>query len=186
MITPESLLEILSLGAGVQSTTVYLLAMDGALHLDAAVFADTQDEPQAVYKHLEWLKSLRGPPIYVRSKGRLSSALTTVESAKYGKPTRFAAVPFFTKGADGEIGQTRRQCSREYKVEVSGANHFPLLGVSLPCRKKGINTIMYLRYFTRQGDGNWIIGPTGGGDSASLIAALTTYKPQPTLGGWIG
>jgi hypothetical protein len=118
MITPESLLEILSLGAGVQSTTVYLLAMDGALHLDAAVFADTQDEPQAVYKHLEWLKSLRGPPIYVRSKGRLSSALTTVESAKYGKPTRFAAVPFFTKGADGEIGQTRRQCSREYKVEV--------------------------------------------------------------------
>jgi|SRR6516165_1281426 hypothetical protein len=109
---------ILSLGAGVQSTTVYLLAMEGALHLDYAVFADTQDEPKAVYKHLEWLQGLNGPPILVRSKGRLSHSLSMVESAKYGKRTRFAAVPFFTLKPDGEIGQTRRQCSKEYKMEV--------------------------------------------------------------------
>lgn len=111
-------LHVLSLGAGVQSTAVYLLAMEGRIRLDAAVFADTQDEPKAVYSHLEWLMNLGGPTIRTPSKGRLSRSLTTVESAKYGKRTRFAAVPFFTMKPDGEIGQTRRQCSKEYKVEV--------------------------------------------------------------------
>ena len=39
-------IHVLSLGAGVQSTAVYLLAMEGEIHLDAAIFADTGDEPQ--------------------------------------------------------------------------------------------------------------------------------------------
>lgn len=107
---------ILSLGAGVQSTTVYLLAMDGAFHLDAAIFADTGDEPQAVYRHLEWLQSLGGATIIVRSKGRISDNLLLGENSTR---QRFASVPFFTKKPDGEIGQTRRQCSKEYKVEVA-------------------------------------------------------------------
>lgn len=114
-------IHVLSLGAGVQSTAVYLLAMEGKVRLDAAVFADTQDEPVAVYEHLAWLQGLGGPGgpvIHVATKGKLSQSLTTVESAKYGKRTRFAAVPFFTRKPDGEIGQTRRQCSKEYKVEV--------------------------------------------------------------------
>ena len=45
-------LSALSLGAGVQSTTVLLLALDGTLPpFDAVVFADTGDEPAAVYEH---------------------------------------------------------------------------------------------------------------------------------------
>jgi len=107
---------ILSLGAGVQSTTVYLLAMEGEVRLDCAIFADTQDEPKAVYKHLEWLQSLNGPSIHVVTKGRLSSQLTMLHED--GKRRRFAAVPFFTLKPDGEIGQTLRQCSKDFKVEV--------------------------------------------------------------------
>ena len=38
-------------------------------HIDCAVFADTGEEPQAVYEHLEWLKSLDGPDILVRDNG---------------------------------------------------------------------------------------------------------------------
>lgn len=106
---------ILSLGAGVQSTTVYLLAMDGKLNLTAAVFADTGDEPHAVYEHLKWLVQLGGPPIYTASRGRLSDDLLRGENST---KQRFAAVPFFTMKPDGEIGMTRRQCSKEYKVEV--------------------------------------------------------------------
>ena len=108
-------IHILSLGAGVQSTALYLLAMDGEFHLDAAVFADTGDEPQAVYRHLEWLKSLNGPRIWTRSKGRISDDLAR---GMYSTGQRFASVPFFTKSADGEIGMAQRQCSKEYKVEV--------------------------------------------------------------------
>jgi hypothetical protein len=111
---------VLSLGAGVQSTTVYLLAMERQLELDAAVFADTGDEPQAVYRHLKWLQSLAGPPIYVRTKGRLSEDLMRggMERKRAGGFRRFVTVPFFIRKPDGELGQTRRQCSKEYKVEV--------------------------------------------------------------------
>ena len=38
---------MLSLGAGVQSSTLLLMAREGELELDAAVFADTRWEPAA-------------------------------------------------------------------------------------------------------------------------------------------
>ena len=68
---------ILNLGAGVQSTAMYLMFMRGDLkpQIDFAIFADTQDEPLAVYKHLEWLQSLGGPPILIRTRGKLSEHL---------------------------------------------------------------------------------------------------------------
>lgn len=104
-------IHVLSLGAGVQSTTVYLLAMDRKLKLDYAVFADTGDEPIAVYEHLAWLESLNGPPILRSSRGRLSEALLN-QSSK-----RCASVPFFTL-LNGSTGITNRQCSKDYKVDV--------------------------------------------------------------------
>jgi hypothetical protein len=117
-------LHILNLGAGVQSTTLYLMFMKGWLgpRIDCAVFADTQEEPKAVYDHLAWLQSLNGPPILVRSKGRLGDDLMT-GTRRNGFFTadgrRFASIPAFTLGSDGETGgMTRRQCSKEYKFEV--------------------------------------------------------------------
>ncbi|NBW19669.1 MAG: hypothetical protein EBR82_68020 [Caulobacteraceae bacterium] len=50
---------ILNLGAGVQSTALYLMSLDGEVQkFDAAIFADTQEEPEDVYRHLEWMESL--------------------------------------------------------------------------------------------------------------------------------
>ena len=49
---------ILNLGAGVQSTALYLMSLDGEVQkFDAAIFADTQEEPEDVYRHLEWMES---------------------------------------------------------------------------------------------------------------------------------
>jgi hypothetical protein len=111
-------LHVLNLGAGVQSTTLYLMFARGHMPvpLDCAIFADTGDEPAAVYRHLEWLKSLHGPPILVRSRGVLSADLMRGENSR-GK--RFASIPAYTMipGSEEE-GRTRRQCSAEYKVEV--------------------------------------------------------------------
>ena len=48
----------LSLGAGVQSTVLALMAERGEYGLpkpDVAVFADTGWEPPSVYEHLDWL-----------------------------------------------------------------------------------------------------------------------------------
>lgn len=50
-------MRILNLGAGVQSTTIFLMAHEGELPMiDYAIFADTQEEPKAVYDHLAWLR----------------------------------------------------------------------------------------------------------------------------------
>ena len=52
-------LRVLSLGAGVQSTTLALMAAHGEIGPmpDCAIFADTGWEPKAVYEHLAWLRS---------------------------------------------------------------------------------------------------------------------------------
>lgn len=108
---------ILNLGAGVQSTTLYLMACDvklwGPNSLDFAIFADTGDEPQEVYQHIEWLQSVGTVPIMIRTKGRLSEDLKRGLNSTDG---RFASIPAFTKGP--KVGKLRRQCSKEYKLEV--------------------------------------------------------------------
>lgn len=119
-------LHILNLGAGVQSTTLYLMSMAGeAPAVEAAIFADTGEEPAAVYRHLEWLQSLKGPPILIRTAGRLGDDLvrgrrpTGASYPERRNGGRFAAIPCFTSDGDGgEVGRTRRQCSKEYKTEV--------------------------------------------------------------------
>ena len=110
-------IHVLNLGAGVQSTALYLMFMRGDLkpQIDYAIFADTMDEPRAVYRHLEWLKSLHGPSILVRSKGRLSEHLMKGQNST---GQRFASIPAYTLRPDGTEGKVRRQCSMEYKIEV--------------------------------------------------------------------
>ena len=109
---------ILSLGAGVQSTTVYLLALDGKIPpIDAAVFADTQEEPEAVYRHLEWLHTVGGPPIYVRTAGKLGDDL---RNGMNFTGQRFVSIPAYTAppGVRPATGIVRRQCTQEYKIRI--------------------------------------------------------------------
>jgi len=111
---------VLSLGAGVQSTALYLKFLRGEMpwKLDAAIFADTQEEPEAVYRHLAWLKSLNGPPVLVGTAGKLGDDLMHGTNST---GQRFASIPAFTTADGGKtVGQTKRQCSKEYKTEVIG------------------------------------------------------------------
>jgi hypothetical protein len=52
---------VLNLGAGVQSTTSYLMYLLGKIEprIECAIFADTGEEPAAIYRHLDWLTDLR-------------------------------------------------------------------------------------------------------------------------------
>ena len=109
---------ILNLGAGVQSTTVYLMYLRGEIEpgIDCAIFADTGEEPTAVYAHLRWLQTLGGPPIIVRSIGRLGDDL---KLGRNSTGERFASIPAFTAATEGaKAGMVRRQCTKEYKIEV--------------------------------------------------------------------
>lgn len=120
------MIRVLSLGAGVQSTTLLLMSLRGDLpKLDAAVFADTQWEPNAVYTHLEWLKGLcknAGLPLYTGTAGILRKDAIDFrrmwKSADDGKKKRFASIPVFVRNDNGTQGRVKRQCTKEYKIEV--------------------------------------------------------------------
>jgi hypothetical protein len=114
---------ILNLGAGVQSTALYLMSARREFNIpwfDAAIFADTGEEPQDVYRHVEWLQSLKGPEILVRSTGmRLGDDLVRGGSRGKRGTQGFASIPAFTIAkSTGKVGKMKRQCTKEYKTEV--------------------------------------------------------------------
>ena len=121
------------------------MACRGDFHLDYAIFADPGDEPKEVYKHLAYLQSLNGIPILVRSKGRLSDDLMRGENST---GQRFASIPAFTRGPldDDDVGRTRRQCSKEYKIEVIKKTiRQELLGLKPRQRiPKGVKVVQYI------------------------------------------
>lgn len=101
---------LLSLGAGVQSTTMALMVKHGDLpRVDGAIFADTKWEPRGVYDHLAFLESILPFPIYRISAGDLRAAALARSNTSGG---RFAAIPWFMSNG----GMGRRQCTKEYKI----------------------------------------------------------------------
>lgn len=111
-------LRVISLGAGVQSSCMYLRAVEGDFGpCDLAIFADTQCEPAYVYDQLEYLRSVGSEtiPIVTATAGSL---MESVEKASRGSEGRFASVPFWVMGDDGREAPGRRQCTREYKIDV--------------------------------------------------------------------
>lgn len=125
-MTEKPALRLLSLGAGVQSTTLALLAAEGRLpKLDGAIFADTGWEPAAVYRHLDRLDAEvlqpAGIPLYRVSAGNIRDDALDPQHA-------YASMPLFTINADGSRGMGRRQCTNEYKLKVIKRQARRLLG----------------------------------------------------------
>src|SRR5262245_34604545 len=113
-----STLEILSLGAGVQSSAVLLMSCVGELpKLAAAVFADTQWEPAAVYQHLDWLDTMArasGIPIYRVTAGDLRAWAIAPRKSASGKS--YDTLPFHTVGPHGD-GIAHRACTERFKIK---------------------------------------------------------------------
>jgi hypothetical protein len=112
-MTTTPTLVALSLGAGVQSTALLLLAAEGVLPKpDVAIFADTGWEPAAVYRQLDRLAQVAasaGIELHRVSKGNLRHDATDPVH-------RYASVPYFIRNPDGSNGIGRRQCTSEYKL----------------------------------------------------------------------
>ncbi len=122
-------LRVLSLGAGVQSTTLALMAAHGEIGPmpDCAIFADTGWEPQAVYEHLAWLRSLNVLPfpVYIVSDGNIREGLV-----RGAQGERWASIPAFTRSASGTVGMIRRQCTRELKIAPIRRKVRELIGIA--------------------------------------------------------
>ena len=108
---------VLSLGAGVQSTVLALMAEHGDFGLpkpDIAIFADTQWEPRAVYEHLEWLKTQVSFEIKTVTAGNIKENL---RNGVMPDNSKFIGIPIFLAKDDGEFGLMRRQCTTQYKLK---------------------------------------------------------------------
>lgn len=95
------MMNIISLGAGVQSSTLALMAAHGEITPmpDCAIFADTQAERKAVYEWLDWLEKQLPFPIYRVTKGPLKDDVKLIPSF-------------------GPTGPGRIFCSSHYKRDV--------------------------------------------------------------------
>jgi len=122
-------LRVLSMGAGVQSTTLALMAAHGEIGPmpDCAIFADTDAEPAGVYEQVEWLSSgnVLPFPIHTVSAGSLKKE---IEEAAAGFNGMSARPPFFVKSAKGRLGQVNRQCTQDYKIDPIRRKQRELLG----------------------------------------------------------
>ena len=108
-------MRFLSLGAGVQSSTLALMIARGELpSVDAAIFSDTHWEPRAVYEWLDWLEKQLPFPVHRVSAGSLRDGIMESKNTTGG---RFATVPWFITNPDGSAGMGRRQCTSEYKLK---------------------------------------------------------------------
>lgn len=165
-------MRVLSLGAGVQSSTLLLMAVHGELEIDRAIFADTQWEPRAVY---DWLNETllpaaehAGIPVDVVTAGNIRE-----DALQQG---RFASLPLHILNQHAHGGLLRRQCTAEYKLrpiqrrlrELGATAKTPvamLIGISLdeahrmkPSRVRYIATEYPLvdRRLTRQACLTWL------------------------------
>jgi hypothetical protein len=133
-------LRILSLGAGVQSSTLALMSARGDLpRLDFAIFADTGWEPAEVYRWLDWLEGkLPFPVVRVRRPGPDLGA----HSIKIATEPRYreASPPWFAREPDGALAMLPKQCSKEFKTLVIYAEVRRILG--LQPRQRGPKTVM--------------------------------------------
>lgn len=107
-------MRILSLGAGVQSSTLAFMIKHGdEAPVDCAIFADTGAEPQHVYNYLDWLEPQM--PFPIRRVMHKEGLIVSIHEAVKGNG--FDHVPFFIRKKDGGIGMGKRQCTRHYKLE---------------------------------------------------------------------
>ena len=111
-------MHIISLGAGVQSSTMALMAAHEAMHPmpDCAIFADTGWEPHAVYEWLEYLENSLPFPVHRVSAGDLIEDIEMRTSKKSGKTYLKNSIPLWTDSG-GKRGALLRKCTRDYKLD---------------------------------------------------------------------
>ena len=125
-------LTVISLGGGVQSSVMALMASGGAFGQlpDCAIFAATHWEPPTIYTHLDWLSRNLSFSLYVVDNGRSlredAKALTN-----HSGNESFIDIPVYLKGTDGSgDGMGRRQCAEHYKIRPVRRKIRELLGLS--------------------------------------------------------
>ena len=123
----------LSLGAGVQSSVMLMLAIRGEIERpDHVLFADTGWDGKKTMAHVDWCErqcQKAGLPFHRVSNGNIRSDSLHARIADSGEYAgRWASMPYFVDTGKQELGRIRRQCSSEYKITPLKRKQRELLG----------------------------------------------------------
>lgn len=107
----------LSLGAGVQSSTLAILMARGDIEpCDHAIFADTGGEPQVVYDYLDYLIDLLPFPVHVVSAPGGALHDQVLDALKDPK-NRCSNPPFMVRNKEsGKAARLWRKCTLDHKI----------------------------------------------------------------------
>lgn len=138
-------MRILSLGAGVQSSTLALMMAKGEIEpVQHAIFADTQNEPLSVMAWLDWLETeiARQPysfPVHRVTKGNLAHRETLVRTSRLsGKRYIQGGIPAFVLADTGKRGLLGRKCTQDFKIQPIYAKARELLGIKRKPKNAGV------------------------------------------------
>ncbi len=113
----QKILSVLSLGAGVQSTVMALMAnegYDGIPKPDFAIFADTGWEPKSIYEHLDWLKTQLDYEVVHVTAGNIKE--NTLNGTNPHN-RQYIDMPVWVINEDRGKSVGKRTCTNEYKVK---------------------------------------------------------------------
>lgn len=140
------MLEVISLGAGVQSSTMALMAARRAFDVmpTAAIFADTQAESRLTYAYLDWLEQQLPFPVYRVTVGNLAKDTLDIRiSKKSGNVYQRTLIPLFIKSPTGGTrGVLPRKCTRDYKINAIITKERELLGMKRVAGDDAENTLI--------------------------------------------
>lgn len=115
-------IHIISLGAGVQSSTMSLMAACGEITPmpKCAIFADTQAEPASVYRWLDWLEKQLPFPVIRATAGDLSKECIRIMKKRDASSTYAKIlIPAYLRGIGNHgDGILPRFCTRDFKIYV--------------------------------------------------------------------
>jgi len=126
-------LRILSLGAGVQSSTLLLMAEKRQIEpFHCAIFADTGWESQATYEWLGWLKTVCRTPIITAMNGNIfnhSMEANFRRTHKDGASNCGLSLPAYIATDGLREGLSKRQCTQNFKLDPIRRETRRLLGL---------------------------------------------------------
>ena len=128
LMTEQIILDIGSIGFGVQSTGMLWLAAKGEIpKADKYVFSDLHREGQAVYDYIHYITPI------LKSEGieveRLDAGDIYEEILSWPTADRISMIPVWFRNADGKPQPLNRQCTMDFKIEVIAKSIRSHLGV---------------------------------------------------------
>jgi hypothetical protein len=132
----------LSLGGGVQSSVMLMMAFHGELERpDHVLFADTGWDGDLTMDHVAWCERQcirAGLPFHRVTAGNIREDMMIARTAHsggnvkaadlVGRAGRYATMPLFVDTGKAVEGRIRRQCTAEYKLAPLRAKQRELLG----------------------------------------------------------